>query len=56
MAERTLNPYLQSRYNPIFRVPSSFKIIYSFIAELEIMRRSGWSVYKSIVCLAGKAF
>ena len=30
------------------------EIIYSFIAE--IMRRSGWSVYKSIVCLAGKAF
>ena len=30
------------------------KIIYSFIAE--IMRRSGWSVYKSIVCQAGKAF
>ena len=54
MAERALNPDLQSRYNPIFRVPSSFKIIYSFIAE--IMRRSGWSVYKSIVCLTGKAF
>ena len=60
MAERALNPNLQSRYNPIFRVPSSLVLLFPLVlvptSLFEFIFSNYYAMNIHIVSSEGHAF